>query len=189
MAQEHDSCDHLWCVRLLVLRTQRYAQGRDSWCIQACHDVQLRQYQSGKLARRHHPVSSPDLLGCSAQCSRRRQHGRRRSVLRTWMPHRNLELGSRVPEQIRVQLHCALRKELYCCRKGYVEDDQGPRYRCAGQRVLDRTGAFHGCDFHRVCLRAIGLPLPHLHIARLQQRWWLYPSCRGVCFRDRSANL
>jgi len=121
MAQKHHSHDHLWSLRLLVFQPERHAQGRNSRRFQAFCDLQLWQHQSRKLACRYHSVSASIVLGCSAECGWRWQPSRFNLVLRTGMSHRHLGMGCRVHQQICLQLHCALRKELRRCCQGHVE--------------------------------------------------------------------
>lgn len=121
MAQEHNPYYHLRRIRIVVLQPKLYAQGRNPWSLQALSHVQLWQHQSRKFACGHHPVPAPNLLGCSAQRGQRRQPCWLNPILRLGLLDWYLELGCRVLEQIRVQLYCALRKELRRRCEGYME--------------------------------------------------------------------
>lgn len=121
------------------------------------------------------------------------------------MPDRPPGLGRAVPQPICLFVHCPVWKILHRSSEGYLEvcyfnsnigriadsvqDDQGPRYRRARQRMPRRTGAQHGCLFCRLQLRAASVPVPHFHVAGLQRYGHVYAGRGSIRVRHRPANL
>jgi hypothetical protein len=69
------------------------------------------------------------------------------------------------------------------------QDDQGSWHRRTCQRVSHRTCIVDGRHLHRIRLRALGIPLPHLHIAGIQLGRRLHACGGRLCVPDRPADL
>ena len=96
------------------------------------------------------------MLHCSPERDGAGQHCRLNRVPGAWLLNFDSRLGSSIPQQICILLHCSIWKALHRCGEGHVDDDQAARHRCAHQRMPSRPSVLYGRNVCGICLRSFG---------------------------------